>query len=174
MLRKAANPTWTPPASIRAEYPWLPRVVPAGPDNPLGAHAIYLGWPSYLIHGTNVPAVVGRRTSHGCIRMYPADIARLFAQVKSGMRVTVVNQPVKAGWHDGELYLEVHPTINQIDELELSRTFIKDALPDVVAIVRAAAGEADMRRVDMRRLYQMAMDRTGVPQRIMVLRQLAL
>lgn len=165
---KRTDPPWTPPASIRAERPELPEVVPPGPDNPLGAHAIYLAWPAYLIHGTNIPAGVGRRVSHGCIRMFPEDVATLFPQMTRGTRVTVVDQPVKIGWLDGELYLEVHPTLKQHDNVEYREPLTPDRLPVVMDMVRAAAG-ADVARVDIGLVKQMAKDRTGVPARITVI-----
>jgi L,D-transpeptidase ErfK/SrfK len=89
----------------------LPSVVPPGPDNPLGAYAMTLSLPGYLIHGTNKPAGVGMRSSHGCIRLYPEDIEALFGRVGRGTEVRLVNQPVLAAWHEGELYLEVHPPL---------------------------------------------------------------
>ena len=79
---------------------------------------MYLGWPTYLIHGTNKPYGVGRRVSRGCIRMYPEGVERLFAEIPVGTPVTAVNQLVKLGWHMGELYLEAQPDFAQIDELE--------------------------------------------------------
>ena len=164
---KRENPTWTPPASIRAEDPTLPRVVPAGPENPLGAHAIYLGWDAYLIHGTNRPAGVGRRVSHGCIRMYAQDVDDLFRQVAVGTAVNVVDQPVKVGWRHGELFLEIHPTMAQVDALEMDGEFGPGILPDVMGLVRAAAGD-DMARVDIRKVWRAALDRNGVPQKITV------
>ncbi len=164
---KRSDPTWTPPASIRAENPNLPAVVPAGPDNPLGAHAIDLGWDAYLIHGTNRPAGVGRRVSHGCIRMYPEDVAYLFSQVVAGTIVTVVDQPVKVGWRNGELFLEIHPTLSQVDALEMTGAFGPGGLPDVMELVRAAAGD-DLSRVDIRKVWRIALDRTGVPQQITI------
>jgi L,D-transpeptidase ErfK/SrfK len=112
---KAKDPVWYVPASIRKEHAErgdpLPSVVPPGPDNPLGAYAMTLSLPGYLIHGTNKPAGVGMRSSHGCIRLYPEDIEALFPRVARGTTVTLVNQPVLAGWRDGQLYLEVHPPL---------------------------------------------------------------
>jgi L,D-transpeptidase ErfK/SrfK len=84
----------------------LEKVIGPGPDNPLGKFAFYLQWPSYLIHGTNKPAGVGLRSSHGCIRLYPEDIAQLFEMVPIGTQVRVVNQPFVFGWHDGQLYMQ--------------------------------------------------------------------
>jgi L,D-transpeptidase ErfK/SrfK len=111
IAQKIKDPTWTPPASIRREHAEqgdiLPAVVPAGPDNPLGQYAMRLSIPSYLIHGTNKPWGVGMQVSHGCIRMYPEDIERLFPEVAKGTPVTIVKQPYKVGWLGDELYLEV-------------------------------------------------------------------
>jgi L,D-transpeptidase ErfK/SrfK len=83
--------------------------VPPGPDNPLGAYAMNLGWPSYLIHGTNKPPGVGMRASHGCIRLYPEDIESLFGEVAVGTKVTVVNQPLLAAWQGDSLYVQSFP-----------------------------------------------------------------
>ena len=94
IVRKQENPTWYPTASARNDDPTLPAAVPPGPDNPLGARAMYLGWRNYLIHGTNKEYGIGRRASRGCIRMYPEDIEWLFPRVAIGTQVTVVNQPV--------------------------------------------------------------------------------
>ena len=114
---KKKDPSWRPPESIRREHAEkgdpLPRVVPAGPNNPLGAYAMRLGMPTYLIHGTNKPLGVGMRVSHGCIRMLPEDIEHLFAQLPVGTQVNIINQPVKAGWYGGKLYLEVHPGLEE-------------------------------------------------------------
>ncbi len=77
-----------------------------GPDNPLGRYAFYLGWPTYMIHGTNKPAGVGLRSSHGCIRLYPEDIELLFSMVPVGTKVTVVNEPFVFGFQEDKLYLQ--------------------------------------------------------------------
>ena len=118
IVRKKEQPTWYPTESTLRDKPELDTVVPPGPDNPLGEYALYLGWPTYLIHGTNKPYGVGRRVSRGCIRMYPQGVERLFAEIPVGTPVTAVNQLVKLGWHMGELYLEAQPDFGQIDELE--------------------------------------------------------
>lgn len=110
IVSKEKDPVWRPTASIRAEHKKngdiLPAVVPAGPDNPLGNRKFTLGWPSYLIHGTNKPYGVGLRSSHGCLRMYPEDVVKLFDMVPVGTQVTVVNQPFVFGWHRDQLYLQ--------------------------------------------------------------------
>ncbi|AZT85722.1 hypothetical protein EHN06_00665 [Marinobacter sp. NP-4(2019)] len=106
------SPAWYPPASIRAEYAasgdYLPRMIPAGPDNPLGSHALMLSEEGYLIHGTNKQFGVGMQVSHGCFRMYNEDISRFVYQVSKGTPVRVIKQPVKIGLSGGEVWLEVH------------------------------------------------------------------
>jgi len=91
VARKDTNPTWYPPPSIRAERPELPAVVPPGPDNPLGAYALYLGWPKFLIHDTNKPDGVGRNVSHGCINLSPDNAKWFFDHVKKGDVVININ-----------------------------------------------------------------------------------
>jgi len=117
IVSKRANPAWYPPTSVRKEHAEkgdpLPKVVPAGPDNPLGAFALKLGIPGYLLHGTNKPYGLGMRVSHGCIRLYPRHIEALFDAVRVGTPVTLVNQPIKAGWLGSQLYLEVHPPLEE-------------------------------------------------------------
>jgi L,D-transpeptidase ErfK/SrfK len=118
ITQKRENPTWSPPESVRKEHrergdPPLPAVVPAGPDNPLGAFAMRLGLKgSYLIHGTNNPIAVGMAVTHGCIRMYPEDIEELFPMVAVGTAVYLINEPVKVAWIKGQLVLEAHPPID--------------------------------------------------------------
>jgi L,D-transpeptidase ErfK/SrfK len=111
VMRRTKDPTWRPTPSIIKEHKEergedLPKVVGPGPDNPLGRYAFYLGWPSYMIHGTNKPAGVGLRSSHGCIRLYPEDIELLFSMVPVGTKVTVVNEPFVFGFQDDKLYLQ--------------------------------------------------------------------
>ncbi len=108
IIQKIENPTWYVPESIKAEKPYLPKIVPPGPDNPLGSHALRLSLSSYLIHGTNKPWGVGRRVSHGCIRLYPEDIPVLYSFVKKGTKVQIVRQPVKIGIRDKRVFIEVH------------------------------------------------------------------
>ena len=115
IVSKARDPIWYVPASIRQEHAEagdpLPPQVPPGPDNPLGRHVLGLGMPGYLIHGTNKPAGVGMRVSHGCVRLYPEDIAALFDRVPIGTPVRIVAQPWLAGWQGEELVIEAHPAL---------------------------------------------------------------
>ncbi len=114
------NPSWRPPASVRAEAArdgrQLPAVVPPGPDNPLGSRALRLTLPSYLIHGTNRPEGVGMRVTHGCIRMYPEDVESLYELVNVGTDVRIINQPFKVGWNGEVMYLEAHPPLEEYAE----------------------------------------------------------
>ncbi len=113
---KQKDPSWYPPESIRKEHiedgrGELAKVVPPGPDNPLGRYAMRLSASGYLIHGTNRPVGVGMQVTHGCIRMYPEDIEWLFPQISVNTPVTIMNQPYKFGWQGNDLYLEVHPPL---------------------------------------------------------------
>src|ERR1700722_105693 len=112
IVSRQKDPVWVVPKSVRDEHAEdgekLPAQVPAGPDNPLGAYEFRLQWPSYLIHGTNKPYGVGMRSSHGCMRLYPEDIAVFYDLIPIGTKVTVVNQPYLFGWRDGTLYLQAY------------------------------------------------------------------
>jgi L,D-transpeptidase ErfK/SrfK len=133
IVSKMRKPSWYPPASVLAEHEAdgnpLPRVVPPGPDNPLGDYAMRLGLPSYLIHGTNRPAGVGMRVTHGCIRMFPEDIGYLFDLLGVDTRVQIINEPVKLGWDGEDLVLEVHRMLETTAPPEdVALTEIADAL----------------------------------------------
>jgi L,D-transpeptidase ErfK/SrfK len=119
VIAKIVHPAWYPPESIRKEHASngdpLPKVVPAGPDNPLGDYALRLaaGRGEYMIHGTNNPTAVGMAVTHGCIRMYPEDVAALFALIPVGTKVRLVNEPLKVAWVNGQLFLEAHPPVDE-------------------------------------------------------------
>ncbi|MGQ9371582.1 L,D-transpeptidase family protein [Azospirillum sp. ST 5-10] len=164
---KRIDPTWVPTASVRQEMPELPAAVPPGPDNPLGPFALDLEWTSIVIHGTNRPYGIGRRVSHGCFRLYNPDIAALFALVAVGTPVSVVDQPAKLGWHDGDLYLEVHPTVAQADELEAEGRITPGPLPGLNELLLRVAGPraADL---DWGLVRKAEWERTGLPVRILV------
>ena len=118
VIQKQKDPSWYPPESVRKEHAAngdpLPAVVPPGPDNPLGQYAMRLaaGNGTYLIHGTNNPIAVGLAVTHGCVRMYPDDVAALFPLIPVGTPVRLINVPVKVAWVDGELLLEAHPPVD--------------------------------------------------------------
>ena len=161
VVSKLTDPAWYPPASIRAEAEAegdpLPLVVPPGPDNPLGRHALGIGFRGYLIHGTNKPYGLGMRVSHGCVRMYPEDIASLFSDVPVGTPVHIVNQPIKMGWRDGVLFMEAHPRAGEI-ELggELAET-------DAVRRVIAVTSSEQSKRVRWERISAVGETMTGIP-----------
>jgi L,D-transpeptidase ErfK/SrfK len=113
VTEKIVHPAWHVPASIRKEKPELPEVVPPGPNNPMGDYAMRLSLGTILIHGTDVPWGIGKRVSHGCIRMYPEDIKELFYSVPVGTKVTIVKQPVKAGLRGERVYVEVNEDTEQ-------------------------------------------------------------
>jgi len=118
IINKKKDPDWRPPQSLKDEAiaegnEPLPDIVKAGPDNPLGRYAMRLGIPGYLIHSTNKPYGVGMRVTHGCLRMYPEDIERLFEDIPVGTPVHLVNQPIKLGWLAGSLFVELHPPLDE-------------------------------------------------------------
>ncbi len=113
VTQRLENPAWYPTEGVRADYRTrgieLPRMVPPGPENPLGRFALILDMDGYLIHGTHRPDGVGMRVSQGCVRLYPEHIEQLVFDVPIGTPVAMVDQPVKAGFRDGQLFLEIHP-----------------------------------------------------------------
>ncbi|MGH8260881.1 MAG: L,D-transpeptidase family protein [Steroidobacteraceae bacterium] len=165
VVRKIKNPVWTPPADIlkehRAEGDPLPAIIRPGPDDPMGNRALYLGWPEYAIHGTNKPAGVGMRVSHGCMHLYPEDILQLYNLVPIGTQVRVVNQPFVFGWHRGELYMEAFGPLtgDQRDWKNDTRKLLEQALgPRVKAELRKRNEQI---RWDL--VMQLARNPAGVP-----------
>lgn len=150
VVAKKTHPTWWVPPSILREEPGHPRSVPPGPDNPLGTHALRLSRGNILIHGTNEPFGVGRKVSHGCIRLYPEDIPVLYRLVKVGTPVEVVRLPVKVGLSGGRVFVEVHP-----DE-EAGVGYLETA-------TRLLAGRGLLGRVDAARLSAAVRERSGAP-----------
>jgi L,D-transpeptidase ErfK/SrfK len=161
IVQKVKDPQWYPPQSVRDEHAKngeiLPTVVPAGPDNPLGQFAMRLGIPggSYLIHGTNKPAGIGMQVTHGCMRLYPEDIESLFGMVAVGTPVTIVNQPFKAGWQGGRLWVEVHPALKE-DVVE------PPTLTDLTRLVVEATREA-LVPVDWSAVQRAFAESRGIP-----------
>ncbi|MEL7310674.1 MAG: L,D-transpeptidase family protein [Pseudomonadota bacterium] len=152
VVAKAVRPSWYPPKSIREEHAAegdpLPAVVPPGPDNPLGEYAIRLGLPGYLIHGTNRPAGVGMRVTHGCIRMFPEDIESLFPMVPVKTPVRIVNQPVKMGWSADQLVMEAHePLAVAVSDTVDEPTADSEAAEPVETVAIEEGGLTSMMRV---------------------------
>jgi L,D-transpeptidase ErfK/SrfK len=166
VVAKEKDPVWRPPASVRKEHKEergeiLPAVVPAGPDNPLGRYKMTLGWPSYLIHGTNKPYGVGLRSSHGCLRLYPEDIEKIFAMVTPGTQVTVVNQPFVFGWHEDQLYLQAFDVLED-DKRDWAKSrpkLVSKTLGKHIEEKLATRKEA----IDWARVAEIAHDPRGLP-----------
>ena len=161
IVEKRIHPTWTVPDSIRQAKPDLPPSIPPGPDNPLGDYALNLGWSGYLIHGTNRPYGIGRRSSHGCMRMYPEDIAALFNAVDKGTQVTVIDAPYKLGWKEDMLYLQVTASQEQTDEIAGYKPLSLTDIPQVYGDVRQIAGSAN--KIDWSAVHQAVLWRAGIP-----------
>ena len=171
ILSRTKDPVWTPPVSVRREHAKdgdiLPARVPAGPDNPLGRHMFRLGWPSYLVHGTNKPYGVGMRSSHGCIRLYPEDIEVLFDSVPIGTKLRVVNQPYLLGWKGEALHVQAYGPMED-DKRDwkhgpksLRRQGAKSKSPLWARIRTADAG------IDWERAYALSQSHTGIPHPVM-------
>ncbi len=160
VVGKKEGPSWTVPASILKEHEEdgepLPPVIPPGPNNPLGSHAIYLGMSGYLLHGTNKPYGVGMRVSHGCIRLYPENIAQFFKMVDKGVAVRIINEPYKAGWLKGELYVQVHPPLVE---------YVEEKGNNYTELVNAVINRLgdDTRKPDWSLLHEYAENKTGIP-----------
>lgn len=165
IISKAENPSWYPPESIRKEHAkrgdTLPRVVPPGPDNPLGAYAMRLNLTTYLIHGTNNPDGVGMRVTSGCIRMFPEHIEQLFPEVDVGTTVHIISEPIKVGWAADTLYVEVHPPLEEESESQLRMRFTN--------LLREAAQGHDL-EIDWRRADEIFSAASGVPTEVPVRR----
>ncbi len=160
ITEKKIKPSWVVPESIRAEHAAegdpLPKIVPPGADNPLGDYAMRLGQSSYLIHGTNRPYSIGKRVSHGCLRMYPEDIAAFFPLIASGTPVRIIDQPYKAGWSDSALYLEAHPPMKESSP---------DTGKNLTLMVRAIASDTSgmLNSKSWERAEWIALQSKGVP-----------
>ena len=141
IIAKKKNPTWIPTSTARREHPDWPTSVEPGITNPLGAYALYLGWSTYLIHGSTNDFGIGRPFTRGCIRVWADDIENLFNLVPVGTHVEVVDQPVKLGWHKNELFLEAHPSLAQLDELRATLKFSPEQAPDLRQTILTAAGK---------------------------------
>ena len=165
ILKRTLDPTWRVPPSIRQEHlemgDELPAVVPPGPDNPLGRHSFTLGWPGYLIHGTNKAYGVGMRSSHGCIRLYPEDILQLFDTVPMGTKVRVVNQPLLFGRNGEDVLVQALGALEDDtrDWQKNGRKLMEKALPETV---RRGLKEKAI-TIDWERAEALAIAAHGVP-----------
>ncbi|MSR15059.1 MAG: hypothetical protein EXR86_10965 [Gammaproteobacteria bacterium] len=160
VISKVKDPSWTPPESIRREHAAegdiLPKVVPPGPQNPLGAYALRLGLTGYLIHGTDKPYGIGMRVTHGCMRLYPEDIETVYHTIPVGTPVRLVNQPYKIGVAHGQLYLEVHP------HLEEDAAKFRDQFTYVVELISKRYPNYEV-RIDWQALRRTLYGVDGIP-----------
>ena len=117
IIGKRKNPYWYVPPSVHAERAregvTLPKIVEPGPDNPLGSRAMRLSAPSYLIHGTNDPVGIGKRSTAGCISLYPEDVRELYSATPLDTVVTIINKPSKWYHINDRLCAELHHPLSQ-------------------------------------------------------------
>jgi L,D-transpeptidase ErfK/SrfK len=164
ITRKKLNPSWMPGPDVRKYQEMqgvnLPRILPPGPDNPLGHYAIYLSIPSFLLHSTVAPESIGRRASFGCIRMNETDIQELFPIIQAGTHVEIINMPNKVGWSGDKLYLEAHPI------LEEHNKGIDTNLDDIVAAINSNIPKNSNVLIDWQLVAHLAGEPDGVPHEI--------
>lgn len=161
--RKVVGPRWTPTDRMRKEDPTLPPFIGPGPKNPMGTHAMYLGFPQIAIHGTDKPYGIGRRVSSGCIRMYPESIVDLYPRVPVGTPVMVVDQPIKVGWIDDKMYVEVSPTQDQslaIEENGVLKSY--EITKDDMKRITSKAGQY-AQQIDWESVRKAVRDHAGYP-----------
>jgi L,D-transpeptidase ErfK/SrfK len=147
--QKIVNPAWHIPKQLQKKYEMA--VMPAGPDNPMGAFKLGLNWGDYGIHGCNLPWAVGRLVSHGCTRLYPEDIKKLFPMVPMGTKVEYIYEPAKIGFRNGRVFLSVH------DDVYFK---IRSMVLQVLGMLEQL-GLVD--QVDMRKVLQTVEEQTGMP-----------
>jgi L,D-transpeptidase ErfK/SrfK len=164
ITRKKLNPSWTPGPDARKYNEMqgvnLPRVLPPGPDNPLGHYAIYLNIPSFLLHSTVAPESIGRRASFGCIRMNETDIQELFPIIQAGTEVQIINMPNKVSWVGDKLYLEAHPLLDEHDK------GMDTNLDDIVAAINSQLPKGSNVLIDWQFVAHLAGEPDGVPHEI--------
>lgn len=149
VVEKKVNPSWHIPKSLQAKYGMS--VMPPGPDNPLGELKLSLSWGDYGIHGTHMPLGVGRLVSHGCTRMYPEHIKKLFPMVSVGTKVEYIYEPAKIGFRQGRVFLSVHEDVYYK---------IRSMLLHVLNMLES---RGLMEQVDLRRVMQVVEEANGMP-----------
>ncbi|OGP71030.1 MAG: hypothetical protein A2Y80_09420 [Deltaproteobacteria bacterium RBG_13_58_19] len=149
VIEKKVNPAWHIPKSLQAKYGMS--VMPPGPDNPLGEYKLTLSWGDYGIHGTHMPWGVGRLVSHGCTRMYPEHIKKLFPLVPKGTSVIYIYEPVKIGFLHDRIFLSVHEDVY---------FKIRSMLLHVLNMLE---NRGLLDQVDMRRVLKVVEEQNGMP-----------
>jgi L,D-transpeptidase ErfK/SrfK len=149
VIEKKVNPAWHIPKSLQAKYGMA--VMPPGEDNPLGEFKLTLSWGDYGIHGTAMPLGVGRLVSHGCTRMYPEHIKKLFPLVPVGTSVEYIYEPAKIGFRQGRIYLSVHQDV-----------YMK--IPSMILHVLNMLEQRGLAvQVNMRKVMQTVEEQNGLP-----------
>lgn len=163
VVQKQKDPTWYVPPAVHEELKEkgfdLPWSVPPGPDNPLGGYMLRLSARTYLIHGCVDPTTIGRRSSSGCFRMYPENIAEVFNRVPVGTSVRIINEPYKLGWANGKLYLEAHLPLQ-----EQQVTQGNDLSPIVAAVNNVIKNKSV--DVNWDRAFALSQQAMGLPEEI--------
>jgi L,D-transpeptidase ErfK/SrfK len=149
VIEKKVNPAWHIPKALQAKYGMA--VMPSGEDNPMGAYKLTLSWGDYGIHGTHMPLGVGRLVSHGCTRMYPEHIKKLFPLVPVGTTVEYIYEPAKVGFRQGRIFLSVHEDVY---------FKIRSMILHVLSLLEQR-GLAD--QVDMSKVMQTVEEQDGIP-----------
>ncbi len=147
--QKKVNPDWHIPKQLQAKYGM--DVMPAGPDNPMGEFKLGLNWGDYGIHGCNLPWAVGRLVSHGCTRLYPEDIKKLFAMVPMGTKVQYIYEPAKVGFRHGRVFLSVHEDVY----MKIRSMFLQ--------VLNLLDAKGLTSQVDMRKVMQVIEEQNGMP-----------
>lgn len=165
VIRKVPHPVWIPTAHILAAHAKegdpIPKIYPAGPNNPMGQWALEtaLSHGEIYIHGTNNPVAIGMSVSHGCIRLYPEDIAALYPIVPVGTPVDVVDDPILATLQNGKLYLSIHPPTDS-DNVPAKPDYDR-----ISQVIDQAIGNAVV-AIDWKRVRRMAVRADGMPELI--------
>ncbi|MCS5712675.1 L,D-transpeptidase family protein [Candidatus Berkiella aquae] len=165
VVRMREKPTWVVPDSIMENHlrhgKVIPKVKPAGPDNPLGEYAITTGFKNIVIHGTpdTKEKAVGLRSSHGCIRMRNSDVGDLYKMVKVGTPVEIIHQPVKIGQLDNKVYLESH--------VPVSETLTMADYRDVGSLIKKVTSKAgDKYTIEWQKVDELQRNHRGYPEPI--------
>lgn len=163
--RRRRQPSWKPSAEVKTQRPDLPAIVPPGPRNPLGKYALDLKLAGRIIHGSVHPFSNRGAKRYGCIELYIDDMTLLYRASLTGTPVTVVDQPIKLGWSGGELYMEAHPTREQVADLSGLQRMRHAPSPGFPAQLEHAA-KSDLDRVDQVLVRSLLRERTGIPTKI--------
>ncbi len=149
VIEKKVNPTWHIPKALQKKYEMAE--MPPGPDNPLGKLKLTLSWGDYGIHGTAMPLGVGRLVSHGCTRMYPEHIEKLFPMVPLGTSVEYIYEPAKIGFRQGRVFLSVHEDV-----------YFK--IPSMILhVLKLIEDRGLSAQVSLRRVMQAVEEQNGMP-----------